>query len=56
MPYSNSKQPVAIFLNLKRRKGAAAAKAFAEKHSADMSKGARAAGSRPYKARTSRSK
>lgn len=48
MPYDNPKQPIAAFLNIKRRKGPAAARAFAKKHRADLSKGSSA---RPYKAR-----
>lgn len=39
MPYDNPKQPVAIFMDLMRRRGEAAARAFASKHRADMSKG-----------------
>lgn len=50
MPYSNSKQPVAIFLDIKRRQGLAAAEAFGRKHRAEMAKGAKGAhGQRPYK-------
>lgn len=48
MPYDNPKQPLAIFLNIKRRKGLEAAKTFANKHSADMGK---SQGGRPYRAR-----
>lgn len=59
MPYSNPKQPVAIFLDIKRRQGLEAAKAFGRKHSAEMSKGSKAAaknrGARPYRARKGRS-
>lgn len=55
MPYSNPKQPIAIFLDIQRKKGQAAAKAFADKHRSEMSRGAKAAardrGSRPYRAR-----
>lgn len=49
MPYSNPKQPTAIFLNIKRRKGEAAAKAFARKHREEMSASAR------YRSRSQRS-
>lgn len=54
MPFKNAKQPVAIFLDLKRRQGAQAAKAFAAKHKNEMSRGA-AHGQRPYRARKRRS-
>lgn len=38
MPYDpKSGQATAAFLNIKRRKGAAAAKAFGRKHAADLS-------------------
>lgn len=37
MPYNtDKKQATAIFLNIKRRRGAMAARAFARKHAADM--------------------
>lgn len=56
MPYSNPKQPAAIFLSIKRRKGLAAAKAFGRKHRDELSAGAKAThGQPPYKARKSRS-
>lgn len=48
MPY-DPKQAKAIFLNIKRKKGLAAAKAFGEKHAADFRK---STGQRPYKARS----
>lgn len=55
MPYSNPKQGLAIFLDLQRKKGQAAAEAFAHKHKGDMARGAKAAakarGSKPYRAR-----
>lgn len=53
MPYSNPKQPVAIFLSLKRRQGMAAAKAFARKHRDEMAKGAKA--TNKYRTRSRRS-
>lgn len=49
MPYDDPKQAVAIFLDIKRRKGAAAAKAFGRKHSEDF-KGRRRK-PRPYRPR-----
>lgn len=52
MPYPK-KQAVAIFLDIRRRQGEAAAKSFAHKHSADMARGK---GERPYRARGRRSK
>ncbi len=36
MPYDNPKQAKAIFLNIKRKKGLAAAKQFGEKHREDF--------------------
>lgn len=48
MPFSNPKQPIAVFLNIKRRQGANAARAFAEKHRKDMGK---SGGAKPYRAR-----
>lgn len=45
MPYDNPKQPVAIMLAIKRRKGAAAAKAFVHKHKRDF---------KPYRSRKAR--
>jgi hypothetical protein len=60
MPYSNPKQALAIFLEIQRRRGQAAAEAFGKKHSADMSRGAKAAakasGRRPYRPKKARSK
>jgi hypothetical protein len=57
MPWKNAKQPIAIFLDIRRRQGEHAAKQFAEKHQSEMSRGAQAAhGKRPYKARSARSK
>lgn len=59
MPYSNPKQPVAIFLDIQRRRGQAAAEAFARKHRNEMSRGAKAAAKdrsgRAYRARSRRS-
>jgi hypothetical protein len=49
MPYSNPKQAVAIFLDLQRKKGQEAARAFAQKHKKDMS-----GGKKPYKPRSGR--
>lgn len=37
MPYSNSHQALAVFLQIKRTKGLAAAKAWAKKHHGEMS-------------------
>lgn len=55
MPWSNPKQPVAIFLDLKRRKGDAAARAFAKKHPGEMARGAKAAHpGRNYRPRSKR--
>lgn len=51
MPWKNPKQAAAIFLNLQRRKGLAAAEAFGRKHREEMSQGAR----RPYKSKQKRS-
>ena len=51
MPYDNPKQATAIFLNIRRRKGAAAAKAFARKHSGDMARGVER-GKAPYRRRS----
>lgn len=43
MPYdAKSGQATAAFLNIKRRKGVAAAKAFGRKHAADLSAAAKA--------------
>lgn len=42
MPYSNPKQPVAIFLDIKRRQGLEAAKAFGRKHRTEMKQSAKA--------------
>ena len=53
MPYKNPKQPIAIFLDLQRRKGDAAAKAFAHKHPREMSKGAKRRRYTPRKGRSS---
>lgn len=53
MPYSNPKQAKAIFLNIKRRRGMAAAKAFGRKHAEDMAKDG---GQKPYKSRAKRKK
>jgi hypothetical protein len=50
MPYPK-KQAVAVFMDIKRRQGLEAAKAFGRKHRDDLSKGAKAHGQRPYKAR-----
>ena len=50
MPYSNPKQPVAIFLSIKRRQGLKAAKAFGRKHSEDFKTTKQA----QYKPRSSR--
>lgn len=55
MPFKNAKQPVAIFLDIKRRQGLQAAKMFAEKHHNEMSRGAKAHGQRPYRAKKRRS-
>lgn len=41
MPYSNPRQPVAIFLSIKRRRGEAAAEAFGRKHRDEFRKAAR---------------
>lgn len=53
MPYPR-KQAVAIFLDLKRRKGAAAADKFGRKHRADFS--ADNARTKPYEPRSKRGK
>lgn len=39
MPYDNPKQATAIFMDIARKRGMAAAKAFGRKHSEDMSRG-----------------
>lgn len=52
MPYSNPKQATAVFLNIKRREGLAAAKAFGRKHREDMARGQKAR--RPYTPRRPR--
>ena len=55
MPWSNPKQPVAIFLDLKRRKGEGAARAFAKKHPGEMARGAQAShNKRNYRPRSKR--
>jgi hypothetical protein len=55
MPYSNPKQPIAIFLDIKRRQGLAAAKAFGAEHREEMKGTAqRRRKSRPYKSRRKR--
>ncbi|HET6566511.1 MAG TPA: hypothetical protein VFG50_01015 [Rhodothermales bacterium] len=47
MPYDpKSGQATAAFLNIKRRKGVAAAKAFGRKHASDLAAAAKARGSR----------
>ena len=51
MPYSNPKQATAIFMDIQRKRGMAAAKAFGRKHKADMARGAMAS----YRSRKSRS-
>lgn len=53
MPY-DQKQAQAIFLNIKRKKGAKAARAFGKKHRQDLSKGAVAKSARytPDRGRT----
>jgi hypothetical protein len=51
MPYENPKQATAIYLDIKRRQGQAAARAFARKHSGDMAKNR---GAKPYKSRRSK--
>lgn len=60
MPYSNPKQPVAAFLDIKRRQGLQAARAFADRHKADMKRGAQSAArsrsSKAYRPRGRRSK
>lgn len=38
MPYSNPKQSTAAFLNIKRRQGLAAAKAFGRRHREDLAR------------------
>lgn len=52
MPYDDPKQPVAIFLNLKRRQGMAAARAFGRKHRDEFKKRRRKP--RPYRPRRRR--
>ena len=52
MPYDNPKQAVAIFLDIKRRQGSAAAKAFGRKHRGDFK--ARRKKPRPYRPRSHR--
>ena len=50
MPYSNPKQAVAVFMDIKRKKGLDAASAFGRKHREDMVRGAKASHEgRPYK-------
>lgn len=55
MPYKNPKQGLAVFLDIQRKRGQAAASEFAHKHKSDMARGAKAAakdrGSKPYRAR-----
>lgn len=53
MPYDDPKQAVAIFLDIKRRQGAAAARAFGRKHREDF-KGRRRKKPRPYRPRRDR--
>lgn len=52
MPYDNPKQPIAIFLDIKRRQGLAAAKRFGEKHREEFKK--RRKKPRPYRPRRDR--
>lgn len=58
MPYSNPKQPVAAFLNIKRKQGLSAAKAFGRKHREELESAAKskmkASGQRPYSGRGSK--
>ena len=56
MPYSNPKQATAIFLDIQRKRGQAAAKAFADRHRGDMKRAAQDRSSRTYNARKRRSK
>lgn len=51
MPYKDPKQATAIFLDIKRREGMAAAKAFGRKHRADFKGDKRP---RPYRSRRSK--
>ena len=51
MPYSNPKQATAAFLNIKRRQGLEAARAFGRKHREDLSRGAKSHAPRAYKSR-----
>lgn len=51
MPYDNPKQPVAIFLSIKRRQGLAAAKAFGRKHADEFKGPKRRKKPRPYRPR-----
>jgi plasmid stabilization system protein ParE len=39
MPYDNPKQATAIFLDIKRKQGLSAAKAFGRKHREDLQRG-----------------
>ena len=55
MPYPR-KQAVAIFMDIQRKRGQAAAEAFGRKHRGDMAKSAKSAHShKPYSARKRRS-
>lgn len=60
MPYSNPKQGLAVFLDIQRKKGQAAAEDFASRHRGDMRRGAKAAAkektSKTYRPRSRRSK
>ena len=52
MPYKDPKQATAVFLNIKRRRGMAAAKAFGRKHREDFKSEGRP--NRPYRSRRSK--
>lgn len=57
MPYSNPKQALAVFLDIQRKRGQAAAEAFGRKHREDMARGAKSAHKqRNYRGRGRRSK
>lgn len=58
MPYSNPKQAIAVFLDIKRKKGLDAAKAWGRQHRGELSaamKGNHNHHGRQYKARKNRS-